>query len=580
VAGALADHPPAADVAALCSELAALARTGARVGRVLEFYADRLPEADRYLLATISLFTRPVPAETVVALAGHSALAGHLTGWTPATVHDAVRNRLAGLAYDHPDGSVSAHPLIRDTFRPLALGAAQAAAEATLAGLPQGRVTSRSEALRAVEAIELLLDAGHLEAARNVYSIRCEGRDVFRALPAARLGQRAAGAFVSTPARRDAWLTYHGYSGLHAYLNHAGLFAMYAGDLATAREYLGLIASQPDPWYVSPDLLLNLANCLGELGELGPARAAASQALANARREAEDEPGSQDEINSCAFLGWIAGLSGDTHEAEKQFSAADQMMHALGADPFWSSSRERRRLLEELHLSSLPGILWTEWLARTGRRRPALEWITSIRAHETVIGHTENVARCERQRGRLALTMGHPAAAGEILAAAARCFRDGDHLTDLAITLVDQAEHARLTEDPDAAETYATEAITIAAPRKLVPVQSAALSARARILADRAATDHDPDHLAQGRDAADAALRLATRHQLAWHELDALQAHASLDRAEHTDQEWAAKAHALHSRLIPQDMDPDPLATTTARQAAASKRRRRRTGRP
>ena len=62
LAGLLADHPPAADLAALRAELAAAARTDARVGKVLEFYAARLAEADRYLLAAVSLFARPVPA--------------------------------------------------------------------------------------------------------------------------------------------------------------------------------------------------------------------------------------------------------------------------------------------------------------------------------------------------------------------------------------------------------------------------------------------------------------------------------------------------------------------------------------
>ena len=83
-----------------------------------------------------------------------------------------------------------------------------------------------------------------------------------------------------------------------------------------------------------------------------------------------------------------------------------------------------------------------------------------------------------------------------------------------------------------------------------------------------------PDHLVQGRDAADAALRLATRHHLAWHELDALRAHAALDQAEHADHGWAAQADALHERLVPPGLDPDPLATVeqlVAAQKAAEK---------
>ncbi len=49
------------------------------------------------------------------------------------------------------------------------------------------------------------------------------------------------------------------------------------------------------------------------------------------------------------------------------------------------------------------------------------------------------MARCDRMLGRLALAAGDTAAAGEHLAAAAGCFRDGDYLTELATTLADLA---------------------------------------------------------------------------------------------------------------------------------------------
>src|SRR5262249_8665345 len=124
------------------------------------------------------------------------------------------------------------------------------------------------------------------------------------------------------------------------------------------------------------------------------------------------------------------------------------------------------------------------------------------------------------------------------------------------------ADWAKATGDLDTAEQYATEAITIAAPRGLMPAHCAALAARARIrAAQAAAAGADPDLLFQGRDAADAALRLAARHHLPWNELDALRAHAALDDAGSVDRGWAAKADALYARLVPPDLDPDPLAT-------------------
>ena len=48
---------------------------------------------------------------------------------------------------------------------------------------------------------------------------------------------------------------------------------------------------------------------------------------------------------------------------------------------------------------------------------------------------------------------------------------------------------------------------------------------------------------------------------LAWRELDALRAHVLLDQAEGIDRGWAAQADALHARLVPPGLDPDPLAT-------------------
>ena len=239
LAGLLADRPPAADLDALSGDLAAAARTSARVSRVLGFYAGRLAEPDRYLLAAVSLFARPVPAGAILAVAGHEVFAGRLAGWTPATVETAIRDRLGGLASWHPDGTISAHPLVRDTFRPLVMAAAGTAAEAALAGMPAGEATSRADALRVVEAIELLLDADQWQAADEMYQGRT-GSQVWKSLPAARLGQRAATAFVATPARRDACAASLTPGRLGFYLASVGLFAMNAGDLVTAREYLPL----------------------------------------------------------------------------------------------------------------------------------------------------------------------------------------------------------------------------------------------------------------------------------------------------------------------------------------------------
>jgi hypothetical protein len=256
-------------------------------------------------------------------------------------------------------------------------------------------------------------------------------------------------------------------------------------------------------------------------------------------------------------MGWTAALGGDTAEAEQQYITADQL---------------ELTMQDGMHLYSIRGAFWADWLARTGRAGPA----RTLTDHNARIcrrnGWNDDLARCDRMLGRLALKARDTAAASAHLAAAAESFRSGDYLTELATTLTDLARCAQVTGDLNVANRYATEAISIAAPRGLVPAQSAALAARACIRADEAAAD--PSLVNQGRDAADAALRLATRHQLAWHELDALRAHAALDRAEGIDWGWAAKAKALYARLVPSDLDPDPLATVerlVAAQKAAQK---------
>ncbi|HEV3289177.1 MAG TPA: hypothetical protein VG123_09300, partial [Streptosporangiaceae bacterium] len=423
LAGLLAAHPPAGDLAGLRAALDGAVRTDARVGKVLEFYASRLAEPDRYLLAAISLFARPVPAEAVLTVASHQVFGARLAGWTPAGVQVAVTGRLGGLASWHPDGTVSAHPLVRDAFRRLVLDAAGTAAETSLAGLPAGTVTSRADALRVVEAVELLLDAGQWQVADDMFTNRSGQPPVWNNLPAARLGQRAASAFVATPARRDACADQLSPRILGFYLNAVGLLAMNAGDLTMAREYLSMAISQGRR--DSGDMLnlgvrlRNLGECLGDLGQIGSARDAAADALTSAQADNDWEQ----TCSSRELLGWAAGLAGDAAEAERQFTAADQIQ--VAEDP------------DGNHLYSTGGTRWAEWLARTGREGPAR--VLTERNAEICRrnGWNDDLAECDRMLGRLALRAGDAVAAGEHLAAAAGCFRDGDFLTELAVTLAD-----------------------------------------------------------------------------------------------------------------------------------------------
>jgi tetratricopeptide (TPR) repeat protein len=545
--GVLADRRDVVDVDALREELLAAGRTDARVAKVLRFYADRLAEPDRWLVAAVGLFAHPVAPEALLSVAGHEVFGGRLAGWTPSMVREAVMSRLSGLLSWHPDGTVSAHPLVRDAFRPLALGAAQLAADAALWEVPE-QIATREDGLRVVEAIELLLDADQWQAADQLYFARTGGSVLWLTLPAARLGQRAASAFVGTPARRAACPERLPPQALVFYLNEVGLNALNAGDLTTAVEYLQASAdhARAGDQIKFAGCLTNLADCYASMGRLADARTAADEALSLAEQTLERAL----ERDAYAFLGWVAALAGDTAETERQFLAADRIQYA---DP------------DGEHLISLRAARWGEFLAATGRPGPARRLTDRSRQISTVNGWNENLARCDRLLAVLDIVDGSYAMALDRATTAAGVLRDGEVLTELADTLPVLADAARAAGDLPAAHRWASEALDLAGPRGMTPAHAAALTARARVHADQAAATADPGLqdtlIRRGRDDADAALRLAQRHGLAWQELGALDAHARLDDVEQHDRQWAATAAALRARLIPSDLDPDPLAT-------------------
>jgi hypothetical protein len=545
LAGLLADHLPSSELAALRQELSNAGRTHARVAKVLQFYSEKLSPADRYLVAAVSLFAHPVSANAVLTVGRHPAFQNRLRSLNGQDVEEAVRARLTGLVSLHPNGTLSAHPLVRDSFRTLAMGAAQIAADTTLTGLPEGQVANRADALWIVEAIELLLDARQWQAADDLHTSRTGTGLTWQDLPAARLGQRAASAFVATVDRRRRCAKKLGKDALSFYVNGAGLYALIAGDVLTGLEYLLEAVKSAEAVGDSGNLsvaLHNLAECYEFLGDFRRAHTAAVKSLDHAMLWGEKE-----QIRYArAYLGWITALTGDSRTAEQCFIDADEALFVN----------------DQIHLYGLPGVLWGQWLSRTGRTKAATELTRRNLSICARRGWNDEVARCERLLGRLT-PRGSDAAALPLQSAANR-FREGEFLIELAATLVDMAENARSCGDLDAAENHLSEAISIASPRQLVPIYSDALVVRALISADRAERTHESRFVTMGRDAADSALRLARRHHMPWSEISAALAQARLDEAEDTDNGWSSRAADRRSRLVPSDLLETPLTSIEA----------------
>ncbi len=418
-------------------------------------------------------------------------------------------------------------------------------------------VISRADAERAVEEIEALLDGGHWAEADDVYVTRC---GVFRNLPAARLGLRAAAAFVASPSRRAACPERLSPGDLSFYLNDAGLHAMQAGDLALAREYLSAAVGYDREAGSTAQLsvgLRNLAECLARTGFLGPAGEAAGEALDWASRSLD----SHQVRNAHACVAWLAGLAGHTEQADDHFLAADRLEFA--GDPGGH------------HLYSNRGVWWAEHLARTGRTWAARLLTDDNESLCRRNGWNGARARCEHLQGLFELEDEDDLTeAASYLTSAASRLRDGECLPDLAGILIAQASLSITAGDPGAAASHLAEAMAITEPRGLVAAQCAALTTRARLrgsgIGPGPGAGADPRSgcgaalggpgLA-GRADADAALNLATSRGLPWPELDALRAHAALDEAAKTDHGWAARAAALEARLIPPGLDRDPMRT-------------------
>jgi tetratricopeptide (TPR) repeat protein len=539
LAGSLKNRPPTTDISSLLAELDQAGRADARVAHVLRFYADRLAPGDRYLVAIVSLFQRPVRATTVLTLGTHQALGTPLEGWGVVQIEEAARTRLAGVLAWHPDGSLSAHPLVRDAFRPLALsaGTAQLASETALAELPAGLITSREDGQRVVEMIELLLDAGQWEAAHELFEGRTGYGYVWMSLPAARLGERSSSAFVATKERRSTCLFRLSSRDLVFFLNWTGTYAMISGDMSVAESFLRQAIEQSratgDPLLESL-IELNLSACLAFRGDAGLAREAATEAL-NLASQAESSRYTRDAHNCIAYA---LDLAGQTVAAEEHFTSASRI--------------EVRTTPEGEHFYILVNTRWADMLLRTGRGTAARSIGERNRAICLSNGWNDALARCDLLLARCDLADGDLDNAGRRLAYASAVYRDGDYLVDLAATLPDLSEYRRQSGDLDGAEQLCVEVISLAGSRQLVPSHARALCARARIRADRYSATRDSDHYERARDDANHALRLASRSvRLPWIELEAMHAHALLDAVGEEDGKWTGKVARLQETLVP-----------------------------
>ena len=390
---------------------------------------------------------------------------------------------------------MSAHPLVRETFRPLAMGAAEVAAEATLTGVPAGTIASREDGLRVVEAIELLLDADQWQAADDLYQSRTDDGEVWKTLPAARLGQRAASAFVATPARRQACvdhLTPTQIWGSTSTRSACTRARRGSGDRAgvPGRRRPPSAADTEGSFRNLSTGLRNLTECLRVVG--GGRGSPAGRGRGRQPRRQHPLMTALS-IDPSADLG-NARYTGDgcrcwpatARAAEEQFLAADRLQYTSDSAG------------EGDHLFSLAGYLvgGVPGPHRPIRTGPAVDRAQPRDQHRDRIG-TRTWPAATGYSPASTWPPGIPRSAGRRLTAAAATFRDGDYLVELAATLPVLADSARAAGDLDAAARHVEEALSITGPRGLLLSHAAALTVRARTCADRVAAG-SREHLGEG----------------------------------------------------------------------------------
>lgn len=428
--------------------------TATRLTRILASYAEKLPAAERDLLARLSLFPRGETVEVIGYMVDAGGeVAGRLIGCGQVRVVQMLEGlRDLGLVfrYDAADGrAFTAHPFVRQFFAGLC-GVTDPAQihEAVRARLaprlderPVKKPTRPADLDRYERLIEATRLAGQAQRAFDLYwlGLGCYNH-LGKVLGDHARGLRIVSAFAAngTPATAGGGLT---HDDLGVLVTEWGLFAADLGDLATARQAFEIaieILRQ-----VADDLNLsqgwrNLAEIELLAGRWPAARDAAAAALTHAER-------------AC-----------DTAQPQNSYAYAAAAWAGLGRvaaarDDF----REATDLNDEPQLYSVHGIRQAELKLATGDRAAARSQTEANQAVGRRRRAARDVAWCDALLGRCSLPA-DPAWAGRRLAAArAYAGRSGDIDATLRCYHL-AADIARHEADVDRAAAEAAAGIQLA----------------------------------------------------------------------------------------------------------------------
>ncbi|HKS22865.1 MAG TPA: DUF4062 domain-containing protein [Thermoanaerobaculia bacterium] len=313
----------------------------AKLARVLAYYAERLPEDERELLARLSVFPRGVTIELLdVLVDAGGEIAGILLNAKPRLVALLGRLRARGLVFQYPSDDAitwTAHPFLRERFRELLGCPAEqvfdVVARALGAGLEKRPDTKPSDPAT-LDRYERLIEATRLSGREE------EAFDLFKfgmgsfahlgwVLGEYERGYRILTAFSATGQPEDLGVTMELRERSHL-ANTVAVFAECLGRLAEARAIRRLdndwrkLIAEPIRTSIA---LQNSSFMAFAMGRLTEARRLAGEAL----NEAEAASDASEKRNALAYRAIAAHALGHM-AARDDFAAAT----ALEGEPLYS----------------------------------------------------------------------------------------------------------------------------------------------------------------------------------------------------------------------------------------------------
>ncbi len=304
----------------------------AKLARVLAYYAQRLPEEERELLARLSVFPRGVTVDLLrVLVDAGGEVAGLLLKTKPRLVALLGRLRSRGLVFQYQSDETvtwTAHPFLRERFRELLGCPAEqvfnVVAQVLGAGL-QKRPDTQPNDPATLDRYERLIEAtrlaGREQEAFELYQYGLGGyRHLGWVLGEYERGYRILAAFSATGRPEDLGVTMALRQRL-ILANVLALFAKRLGRLAEARAIRRLDDGWVKPLAEPKETSIGLRNsswvAFG-LGRLAEARGFANEA----RNEAETASDDTQTKRSLAHRAIAAHALGDVGAARADFAAA------------------------------------------------------------------------------------------------------------------------------------------------------------------------------------------------------------------------------------------------------------------